>query len=487
MRSEIVLVITLLFSAGCACAAIDSADTSSTVVRASQAGAALDSDLMKGGGTDDTAVLQRVLDRAKKGRGVHLIIDGPALVSGIDIFSNSTIECTGGGGLYLKDRSARAIVRNGHRSKDGVTDRRISIRNCFLNGNSDGQPIVGPPLSAFRAAQEPDGTFMSGLQFLGVHGLFVDNVTLWNIRSFGIGVANAKFVQIRDVIVDIGAPPFPEDEGLAAARVWVKRYAGNRDGLNFAGPVQYVTIVGLLLRTWDDGLSFHTDIAAAKENALGPYLGTGPITDVTVNNVVLMGASHGIRLESASERMDRIVISNVSGTARERMAVISPMFFRQNGNFGAIAFSDVTVDLVHSYPRSELYAPLLEDISPAAIAATKQWHSSPTFDVGEEVDLPLFSLNGRIEILQLRNVSTKGPAGRPIIRVGKNASIESLNVDLSIYDPQSLAIPMKLMGQVKRLAFSLDWTGKVAIQEQGGKIQQLRWERAEYQTESRRE
>ncbi len=450
-------------------------------MRASEAGAKLDSDLMNGGGTDDTVVLQRVLDRAKGGRGLHLIVDGPALVSGLDIYSNSTIECVGGGGLYLKDRSGRAIVRNGHRSKGEVIDRWISIRNCFLNGNGDGQPILGPPLSTFRAAQEPDGTFMSGLQFFGVHRLFVENVTLWNVRSFGIGVANAKFIQVRNVTVDIGAPPFPEGEGLKAAQAWIKRYAGNRDGLNFAGPIQYLTIDGILLRTWDDGLSFHTDIATAKENVLGPYLGAGPITDVTVNNVVLAGASHGVRLESSSERMDRIVISNISGTARERMAVVSPMFFRQNGNFGAIIFSDVTVDLIHSYPRSELYERIFRDISPEAIAATKQWHSSPEFDVGEEVDLPFFSLNGRIESLQIRHVSTKGTAGRPLIRVGKNALIESLNVDLSVYDPQSLAMPMKLMGRVKRLTFSLEWDGKVAIWNEGGSIEQLRWGRREFE------
>src|SRR5215469_14020147 len=38
-----------------------------TTVRASAAGAKLDSDLLKGGGTDDTRVLQSVLDRAAKG------------------------------------------------------------------------------------------------------------------------------------------------------------------------------------------------------------------------------------------------------------------------------------------------------------------------------------------------------------------------------------------------------------------------------------
>ena len=41
-------------------------------VHARQAGAKLDSNVATGGGTDDTAVLQAVLDRAKDGDGVRL-------------------------------------------------------------------------------------------------------------------------------------------------------------------------------------------------------------------------------------------------------------------------------------------------------------------------------------------------------------------------------------------------------------------------------
>jgi hypothetical protein len=35
--------------------------------------------LKRGGGTDDTLALQRVLDTASAGKAIHLIIDGPAL------------------------------------------------------------------------------------------------------------------------------------------------------------------------------------------------------------------------------------------------------------------------------------------------------------------------------------------------------------------------------------------------------------------------
>src|SRR5688572_11342947 len=63
------------------------------VVRASEVGAALDSDLINGGGGDDTDVLQSVLNRAADGSRVHLVIDGPTLVSGLNVFGNTTVEC----------------------------------------------------------------------------------------------------------------------------------------------------------------------------------------------------------------------------------------------------------------------------------------------------------------------------------------------------------------------------------------------------------
>jgi hypothetical protein len=95
-----------------------------SIVLASSAGAHLNADLQKGGGDDDTQVLQRLLDGAANGRPVQLVIDGAALVSGLNVYGNTTIECTAGGGLYLKDGSSRAILRNAHRSRGA---RRCAI------------------------------------------------------------------------------------------------------------------------------------------------------------------------------------------------------------------------------------------------------------------------------------------------------------------------------------------------------------------------
>ncbi len=54
-------------------------------VHASQAGAKLDSHVLTCGGTDDTVALQAVLDEAPKLGRLHLILDGAALLRGLNV------------------------------------------------------------------------------------------------------------------------------------------------------------------------------------------------------------------------------------------------------------------------------------------------------------------------------------------------------------------------------------------------------------------
>lgn len=444
---------------------------------ASAAGAALDSNLMTGGGTDDTTALQRILDQAKDGRAVHLVIDGPALVSGLDVYGGTTIECTGGSGLYLKDDANRAIVRNAHRSRGEVTDKHITVRGCFFNGNRERQRI-GTPLR--RGGQyvpfEPDGkTFQSGLQFFGVHYLKLENLALWHTRSFGVWVANAKFVHLDDVTVDTGLPPYPNRAGLAEQQEYKTRGV-NDDGVHFNGPIQYLTINNLQLRTVDDALALNANDMASDDmtinNDMGPYVGQGPITDVTISNVMFMDAHQGIRLLSRDQRIDRIVIRNLAGTVRQRVVMLSH-FLNTNrvGNFGSIVFRDVAVDPVECPPYLDLYPGLKDMVS----------KNPAMWDIAEEAERPLFSLNSPIENLVLQQVTTKTIDERPLIRVGPDAEIQTLYVDINIHDPAAQAIPLKLVGRIERLNFSVDWKGseidrgKNPIAFFGGTIARLRW------------
>jgi hypothetical protein len=64
MKLTLITLITLLLAAVAALHAAPSPD--SRIVIASEAGAKLDSDVTKGGGTDDTALIQCILDREPK-------------------------------------------------------------------------------------------------------------------------------------------------------------------------------------------------------------------------------------------------------------------------------------------------------------------------------------------------------------------------------------------------------------------------------------
>lgn len=79
--------------------------------------AVLDSNVYTGGGTDATAQLQAALDEAAVCGGVHLIMDGAALVSGLKVHSNTTIEClTRDCGFFQKENSNCSLVTNYNRS-----------------------------------------------------------------------------------------------------------------------------------------------------------------------------------------------------------------------------------------------------------------------------------------------------------------------------------------------------------------------------------
>lgn len=420
------------------------------VVYASTAGAALDSNLKTGGGTDDTAALQKILNRAESGTPLHLIIDGPALVSGLNVYSNTTLECIDGGGLFLKEGSNRAIVRNVHRSRDAIIDEHITIRGCFLHGNKNGQ--LGAMRTAswekggkphqFRSNQEADGSYMAGLQILGVNYLTVENVTIWNVRAFSSHVANANRVDFRNVIADNGIKPGDH---------WY-----NMDGFHFNGPLRNLTIDGLKAHTYDDGLTLAANDATDDlriNNEMGPYVGQGPIMDVTVNNVQFMDSLRGIRLLSSTQRLDRVAINNVTGTVQTQLVLISNGEYEGRGDFGSITLTNVVADGIKPF------VPLAKIWGGNVLRMLEQPEKYPNLaaELGG-LDNSLFVINARVETLNLRNVITRVHDSRPAIWVGPTADIKMLNASFSIFDPERLSLPLRQDkgSRIERMNLQLD-------------------------------
>ena len=87
----------------------------------------LDSNVLTGGGTDDTDALQRVLDQAPDLDGLVLIMDGAALVRGLRVHSNTTILCLGAScGFFLADGANRPVLEGAKRSARRVMSTATS-------------------------------------------------------------------------------------------------------------------------------------------------------------------------------------------------------------------------------------------------------------------------------------------------------------------------------------------------------------------------
>ena len=98
----------------------------------------LDSDVFEGGGTNETEILQAILNKAKEWGRVKLIMDGAALISGLTIYSNTTIECLDGScGFFLESGSDNAILRNAEFSKTEYTliKNHMNIFSLLCSGS----------------------------------------------------------------------------------------------------------------------------------------------------------------------------------------------------------------------------------------------------------------------------------------------------------------------------------------------------------------
>ena len=96
----------------------------------------LDSNVITGGGTDVTDKLQQILDLAGDDCGVRLIMDGAALIGGLDLSSNTVIECMSKDcGFYLKDDANRSVISNKIWDLGNRQTRKISLIGGTYNQN----------------------------------------------------------------------------------------------------------------------------------------------------------------------------------------------------------------------------------------------------------------------------------------------------------------------------------------------------------------
>ncbi len=394
MKHTLTLIISLLlvpFSANAA-----SPTENSRIVVASQAGAKLDSDITKGGGTDDTGLIQGILDRAPQLGSLKLIVDGAILVSGLRIHSNTTIECLSSDcGFFLADHSDQPIIINADPSLTERRDRNLAFIGGTYNGNG-----------AKQAHDVPGRGWMTGFSLHGVEQVTFRDVTIRNAATFAVFMTNWE----RAVFENIDLDNHTTTPKLS-----------NQDGISVRGPGRFLSIRNIRGVTGDDFIALNADGGNGDWNhagefvrneLLGPHASFGPITDVDIDGVQIDGAENAIRIMSRQSRVDRVSIRNVQGSFRKYGFFIQP-HFRSGGDHGRITFENIDM------------RPVEPDYGPLPF---------------------VFLLAGHFEHLTLRNIQSHLPVdSRPVIWVQPHSVIDVLSVEgMQVYqkDPRSAKTPV---------------------------------------------
>jgi len=368
----------------------------SKIIFASQTGAKLDSNVISGGGTDDTKIIQSILDKAPEMGNLHLIMDGAALIGGLNIHSNTTIECLNSScGFFLAPQSNRSVLQNANPTVSGERkDKNILLLGGTYNQNCKeqlhhvkGQDFIGNVGNNMEK-------WVIAMEFYGVENLTMRDVTIRDQRTFAMLLANWFRVVMENISIDL--PGHMNGQ--------------NQDGIHFFGPGQFLTMRNIQGGSGDDFIALAPDEYDLISN----------ITDVIIDGVFLNNADQGIRLLSrAKGKLDRVIIKNVTGTYRSFGFYIDPWFKGDGGNFGNIVFD--TINLSQSAPNYNYTTPFL------------------------------FRLGGKIESLTLKNIQHHNPSdARSLIDVGwpssdkhhdtSNTHVESMVIDgLHIFESDDKA------------------------------------------------
>lgn len=289
--------------------------------------AALDSNVSTGGGTDDTAAIQAVLDEAKDDNiGIHLIMDGAALISGLLVYSDTTIECINSDcGFYLKDFSDDAIIKNGNLSTGEIKDKNITLKGGSYNQNCLNQNRLLPEDKIFPQGENCSKS-VTVFKFFGVEDFTMDSVTIIDQKTYACIMGNWKNVVMNNINI-----PLPHEVP-----------GTNQDGLHFHSPGEFLKITNCRGRTGDDFIALNTDEGNGENS----------ITDVIIDGVYLENSDQAIRILCWNKgRIDRVSIKNVSGKFKSFGFFIQPFFPGPCGSFGNITIENVDLEQTeHIYP-----------------------------------------------------------------------------------------------------------------------------------------
>ena len=344
-------------------------------------------------GTDNTAAIQTVLDNARNGP-ITVYWDGKYSVTGLTIYSNTSIIANAGCGAILRNHSDRSIFINASQTFGSVKDSNIVISGGIWNGNYYNPEI---PRGAQSKGDRVNG-LVACFRFYGVDNLIVRDAILYKPATYALAAANVTHVLYENIIVDVGPNPLI-----------------NNDGLHIDGNSQYGVIRHCIINTHDDGIGLNADDLylnwydnndGRSQKSFYSEACAGPISDILIDDITFNSSLFGIRILSGQSRVDRITIRNIKGYTKGYAVVVDN--YQHNpplvtwagpGNIGTINIEDFDVAI---YPGPE---------------------NMPNESC--------INVSTNVEQLILRNIKRKHfSAGEPTVYIrGKNTEIGSLEID----------------------------------------------------------
>jgi hypothetical protein len=288
-------------------------------------------------GTDNTSRIQAVLEKAKDSP-LMVYWDGRYSVTGLKIYSNTTIIANAGCGAILRNHSDKSIFINASQTFGAKKDSNIVICGGIWNGN-----YYNPDIK--RGAQSK-GDSIHGLvgcfRFHGVDNLIVRDAILYKPATYAIAASNVTHVLYENLIVDVGPDPLI-----------------NNDGLHIDGNSRYGIIRHCILNTHDDAIGLNADDLYLRwfdrkgvhsDDVFYTEKAAGPISDILIDDITLNSSLFGIRILSGKSRVDRITIRNIKGFTKGYALVIDNyqhdpgiVTWAGSGNIGTITIEDFDV------------------------------------------------------------------------------------------------------------------------------------------------
>lgn len=347
-------------------------------------------------GTDNTTALQAVLDTASASAPLILFIDGNTRTGKLRVKGNTSIIGVGSPKMWLKNGANSPFIQNYNPSANTITDEKIHLEGLDLECNRGNQTGIGT-----YGTQEANGNLMDGIQMFQVRNLTIRDCIVRHAQAIAIHYSGTNIV--------IDGPQIDNNDGI-----------DQQGGIQCEGPSTAITISNVQGSAWDDLIAFAVDAHLWNQTVitgLGPYVGAGSITNVTVNNVIGYNCWSAVRFFGWDVSLiNDIRVSNISGQFTGY-----PISFRNVGNVGKVSVDGVTVThLASSNPYRSLVD--LTDVTAKRITLT--------------------------------NIECDPVDSRPMVGVDNLSDIGTLELQVSLNETSSATagmIPFIIAGTVKNL------------------------------------